>query len=200
MSNLRSPEGCPINLAEVKIFCLNVKLLLLSGVVSCIGGMCILVKNGEEVAAVVVVVVVALVVGGWGAPVQDAVDAKCTDLDIAARVNENFYLQYLKSRYICKKSQMNDIFSAFEPTCTWRAFVLNFNLLLWLWNARSLLIGIPSHILHGHFKLVMSTIKVTYVWNILHHSSQKCRSKATPFLRCLYHLNCYPSTPYIFIV
>ena len=64
VSNLRSPEGCPINLAEVKIFCLNVKLLLLSGVVSYIGGMCILVKNGEEVAAVVVVVVVALVVGG----------------------------------------------------------------------------------------------------------------------------------------
>ena len=159
---IRSPEGCPINLTEVKIFWLNAKLLLLSGVVSCIGGMCILVKIGEEAAAVVVV---ALVVGGWGAPVQDAVDAKCTDLDIAARVNENFYLQYLKSHYICfhQKSQVNDFFSVFEPNCTWRAFVLNFNLLLWLWNARSLLIGIPSHILHGHFKLVMSTIKVTYV-------------------------------------
>ena len=99
VSNLRSPEGCAINLGEVKIFWLNAKLLLLSGVVSYIGGMCILVKNGEKAAAVVVVV--ALVVGGWGAPVQDAVDAKCTDLDIAARVNENFYLQYLKSRYIC---------------------------------------------------------------------------------------------------
>ena len=200
MGNLRSPEGCPINLTEVKIFWLNAKLLLLSVVVFYIGGMCILVKNGEEAAAVVVVV--APVVGGWGAPVQDAVDAKCTDLDIAARVNENFYLQYLKSRYICFHQKVTGewLFSTFEPTCTWRAFVLNFNLLLWLWNARSLLIGIPSHILHCHFKLVMSTIKVTYVWNILHHSSQKCRSKATPFLRCLYHLNCYPSTPYIFIV
>ena len=31
---IRSPEGCPINLAEVKIFSLNAKLLLLSGVVS----------------------------------------------------------------------------------------------------------------------------------------------------------------------
>ena len=43
---------------------MNAKLLLLSGVVSYIGGMCILVKNGKEAAAVVVVVVVALV--GWG--------------------------------------------------------------------------------------------------------------------------------------
>ena len=107
VSNLRSPEGCAINLGEVKIFWLNAKLLLLSGVVSYIGGMCILVKNGEEAAAMVVVVV-ALVVGGWGAPVQDAVDAKCTDLDIAARVNENFYLQYLKSRYICFHQKVTD--------------------------------------------------------------------------------------------
>ena len=27
-----------------------------------------------------------------GSPVQDAVDAKCTDLDIASRVNENFLI------------------------------------------------------------------------------------------------------------
>ena len=44
---------------------------------------------------------------------QDAVDAKCTDLDIAARVNENFYLQYLNHVISAsiKKSQVND-FSA----------------------------------------------------------------------------------------
>ena len=46
---------------------------------------------------VVVVKVVEVVSGGSGAgvggiPVQDAVDAKCTDLDIASRVNENFLI------------------------------------------------------------------------------------------------------------
>ena len=30
--------------------------------------------------------------GVEGSPVQDAVDAKCTDLDIASRVNENFLI------------------------------------------------------------------------------------------------------------
>ena len=47
----------------------------------------------KRVVEVVVVVLVGVRVGGVeGSPVQDAVDAKCTDLDIASRVNENFLI------------------------------------------------------------------------------------------------------------